>query len=559
MQILPKWTDGFNHYHYCPNKVYGFRQRKWKQLLLLSCTSVFLAAAVLLWVRLDYWRLPEWKLQTNASSMPIESLQTDTTMQHRVGPLVWQNGSVPLDLGFAGFMPIQRSNTNASMFYWFFPAQQPLEDNPPLIIWLQGGPGSSSMIGLFYEMGPVRLNNKLELFTNINSWNLHYAMLFIDNPVGTGYSYVGQNSSKVNQNLATTPLATTPINEELIDRAAQLGATHECSHGHKNSKPSDFTASETPQYSDGYACNQEAVSQDLITFLDGFYSMYPKMRKSKLYITGESYAGKYIPHFAIQIDRVNAQRIQSPSTLIPLKGIAIGNGLTDPVTQIKYHAPQGLALGLVSRSQAEVIQRYANAAVGFICRSEWKQSLEMRNLMFSFFQNSTGGINWYDVRKKDEQNDWSRMESFLQLETTKQSLNVGSLAQFGKDQKAAESLTEDIMKSAAHVVAELLDKKYRVVLYQGQFDFRDGIMGSTDWIESMTWTGSKEFLMAPRTVWRMLTERLLDTLHVVGYVTQYRHLARIELLAAGHLAPMDQGYVVRQMIDTHLIKELDVL
>ena len=73
------------------------------------------------------------------------------------------------------------------MFFWYFPAQNG-DANAPLIIWLQGGPGGSSMFGLFSEMGPWSLDEKLNLIPRPETWNGKYKMLFIDNPVGAGYS-----------------------------------------------------------------------------------------------------------------------------------------------------------------------------------------------------------------------------------------------------------------------------------------------------------------------------------------------------------------------------------
>ena len=68
-------------------------------------------------------------------------------------------------------------------YYVFFPAQNG-NVNAPVILWLQGGPGCSSMDGLFIENGPYHVDENLNLIPNKDTWNQKYHMLFVDNPVG---------------------------------------------------------------------------------------------------------------------------------------------------------------------------------------------------------------------------------------------------------------------------------------------------------------------------------------------------------------------------------------
>ena len=79
------------------------------------------------------------------------------------------------------------------MFFWFFPAQSRASE-APLILWLQGGPGWPTMYGIFKEHGPFLIGwdeftGKPMLLKNIYSWNINHNMLYIDNPVGTGFSF----------------------------------------------------------------------------------------------------------------------------------------------------------------------------------------------------------------------------------------------------------------------------------------------------------------------------------------------------------------------------------
>ena len=73
------------------------------------------------------------------------------------------------------------------MFYWLFRSRRD-PDSDPVVMWLTGGPGCSSETALFYENGPIGLNDDLSLFNNTNSWTDVANVVWVDQPVGTGFS-----------------------------------------------------------------------------------------------------------------------------------------------------------------------------------------------------------------------------------------------------------------------------------------------------------------------------------------------------------------------------------
>lgn len=76
------------------------------------------------------------------------------------------------------------------LFYWYFDSRND-PDNDPLILWINGGPGTSSMMGLFTEMGPCWLNpNTTKAQPNPWSWNNNASVLFLDQPAGAGLSHL---------------------------------------------------------------------------------------------------------------------------------------------------------------------------------------------------------------------------------------------------------------------------------------------------------------------------------------------------------------------------------
>ncbi|KAF4658214.1 hypothetical protein FOL47_008127 [Perkinsus chesapeaki] len=163
------------------------------------------------------------------------------------------------------------------LFFWFFESRSnPSQD--PLILWLDGGPGCSSMGGLFLEIGPCRVNsegNDTEL--NPYSWSAQANLLFVDQPAGAGFS-------------------------------------------------------EGPLVTDG----SFEAADDLYLALQHFLTNHSEYRTNDLYVAGVSYAGHYIPAIAHKIWRENVRGVE-PN--IPLRGIAIGNGWMKAAVQV-LHFPQ---------------------------------------------------------------------------------------------------------------------------------------------------------------------------------------------------------------------------
>ncbi|XP_034698648.1 serine carboxypeptidase-like 31 [Vitis riparia] len=167
---------------------------------------------------------------------------------------------------YAGYVTVNEENGRA-LFYWFYEATtQPNEK--PLVLWLNGGPGCSSVgYGATQEIGPFIVDTDGHgLKFNPYSWNREANMLFLESPVGVGFSYSN----------------TTSDYEKLGD---------------------DFTAN------DNYA------------FLHKWFLKFPSYRKRIFYIAGESYAGKYVPELAEVIYDKN----KDPSLFIDLRGILLGN------------------------------------------------------------------------------------------------------------------------------------------------------------------------------------------------------------------------------------------
>ncbi|CAL5212157.1 unnamed protein product [Lathyrus oleraceus] len=91
-----------------------------------------------------------------------------------------------------GYYSLPRSKA-ARMFYFFFKSRNSTNDDP-VVIWLAGGPGCSSELAIFYENGPFQIANNLSIVWSEYGWDKASNIIFVDQPIGTGFSYTSDDS-----------------------------------------------------------------------------------------------------------------------------------------------------------------------------------------------------------------------------------------------------------------------------------------------------------------------------------------------------------------------------
>ncbi|KAK4507588.1 hypothetical protein PRZ48_001323 [Zasmidium cellare] len=213
---------------------------------------------------------------------------------------------------YSGYVDIAEDK---HLFFWFFEARNQDPATAPLTIWINGGPGDPSMVGLFSENGPCSIDYDGNLQFNEYSWNNASNMLYLDQPVDTGFSYsIPVNGyTSADGYIVTLPDATCP----------DYAPADSC--GTLSSANVSLTANSTP-----------SAAPDFYAALQGFTGAFPEYSSNGIHIATESYGGHYGPYFAAYIQDQNA--LNTPGTAhLDLRGLAVGNGWFDPIIQFQAH------------------------------------------------------------------------------------------------------------------------------------------------------------------------------------------------------------------------------
>lgn len=387
-----------------------------------------------------------------------------------------------VEWGYSGMVDVSSARSNGEgneLFYWLFPPRQ-ASKSPPLILWLQGGPGASGMTGLLYEHGPVMLKGNDLIPRKIGSWNEEFAVLYVDSPVGTGFSVAGDN---------------------------------------------------------GFAKYEDDVVKDLYVMLKQVLVLHPEYAKSDFYITGESYGGHYVPAFA---EYILSQGFTN------LRGIAIGDGFTAPCIQIKHKAMAAYYFGLIDYSTMQKGLEITKQVLDACEREEYSVALDFRSELEELISEESE-INMYDVRTFEGygQNKIDTAK-FLNQSHVMEKLGVGEY-QWITDRRVGKNMKDDCMRSMADKFPGLLEK-VNVLLFQGQFDLKDGVVSNDDWIREIDWKGKEKYLELKRQVWKWNGKP-------VGWFKEVENLAEVIIANAGHMAPMDQPEAALDMITRWIKRE----
>lgn len=405
--------------------------------------------------------------------------------------------SVPIVDGperVAGYFKLN-STKDAHMFYFFFEARENA-DNAPLVMWLQGGPGCSSEFALFYENGPYKINDDLSLDETEFGWDTNHNMLFIDQPIGTGFSY--------------------------------------------------------SEDSNDYPTDEDTVADDLLDFILEFYESRPHLRAAPLYITGESFAGHYIPAAAYRFWKASNLELIDPINLV---GIAMGNPLVDAKIQFDSYGDFAAKNNLIPEAMASSMHWWYNGckwSIDFCEWLNWDSVCSIANdicqyVSFVPVMTLNPGINVYDITKQCDVPgcyDTSLAEQLLNDPKVQEMLGVGKREWVGCNTDTYMDLAGDIARPYDMKLVPLLEDGVKVLVYAGERDLICNYMGNEAWLDVLPWEGAGEWADAVAEDWTAPgAKEPSGTVRTAG-----KKLTFVKVNKAGHMSPMDQPSAVHYMI-----------
>ncbi|KAH2842762.1 Cell death protease [Aspergillus fumigatus] len=412
----------------------------------------------------------------------------------------------PLLKMHAGHIEVDAQN-NGNLFFWHYQNRH-IANRQRTVIWLNGGPGCSSMDGALMEIGPYRLKDNHTLEYNNGSWDEFANLLFVDQPVGTGFSYVNTNS---------------------------------------------------------YIHELDEMSAQFITFLEKWFQLFPEYEGDDIYIAGESYAGQHIPYIAKAIQERNNKIQNDQSIRWNLRGIVIGNGWISPAQQYPSYLTFAYEEGLVTKgsSLAKDLEGYQSVCESKISASPNAINIRdceeiLQQILARTKDTNKQCYNMYDVRLRDTYpscgmnwpTDLVDVKPYLQRPDVVQALNINPEKKSGWEEcSGAVSSTFNAANSlpSVQLLPELLESGIPILLFSGDKDLICNHVGTEQLINNMKWNGGTGFetspgVWAPRHDWTFEGEP-------AGIYQYARNLTYVLFYNASHMVPYDLPRQSRDMLD----------
>lgn len=403
-----------------------------------------------------------------------------------------------------GYVEVRKG---AHLFYWlhYTTANVSAYTERPLVIWLQGGPGvASTGCGVFEQLGPVDIEGKARAW----NWVQHMNVLFIDSPVGTGFSYVEPDGR--------------------------------------------------------YATTNRRIAKDLVALMIGFLRQHKEFRQVPLHIFSESYGGKMAPEFALELYLAR----QRDELQCQLMSVVVGNPWTSPLDSTLSYAPYLLQMGIVDHDGYRNISRVAAQIARLVYDKQWLQVVEKNSDIQEMITTHTGGIFLYNVQRRMHEDDDFRygedpkLRTFM-LSNVTQALNLTHMSEW-MEQNATVfmRLGRDLFKPAVHIgksseplfpqfsecrifaVSRLLNETpLQVGVYSGILDMLCATPGTVNWINNMQWHHKDQYVAAPRLPFRI--DGMLE-----GYEKQGGRFSMFWVFRAGHMVqqenPIAMSHILRK-------------
>ncbi|GBG24814.1 Serine carboxypeptidase-like [Hondaea fermentalgiana] len=366
---------------------------------------------------------------------------------------------------FAGTVATTREH---ELFYWLVQHMKGDPADAPLVIWVNGGPGASSQLANFLFHGPLRVVGDGAGVRRTNkTWAEIANVVYLDQPVGTGFSF----------------------GEPLLETMDQ-------------------------------------VTTEFTRFMQGFYALHPWTKTLPLYLTGESYGGKYLPMFTRAL---LDSGVQVEATLI-------GNPLVAPRNQRTAMHVLPTALGLLDQTQVAQVAALEKKCEESIANDPLASEEACKNIT-AFVEVVSANVHVYDARQFNY--DFAPLEDavvrYLSRPEVHRQLHVSHSTKTPvfemSSARVGRALSLDNVRAYINVYEDLLARGAKMLIYAGEFDTKDGPFGQESWLRTLRFADEKAFWAQSRKIYKLASG------HVGGYYRATANFSFMVVPKAGHYVP----------------------
>ncbi|KMU91028.1 carboxypeptidase KEX1 [Coccidioides immitis H538.4] len=396
----------------------------------------------------------------------------------------------PLLKMHAGHVEVDHKN-NGNLFFWHFQNRH-IANRQRTVIWLNGGPGCSSMDGALMEIGPYRLKDDHTLIYNEGSWDEFANILFVDQPVGTGFSYVNTNS---------------------------------------------------------YIHELDEMASHFVTFLEKWFELFPEYEHDDLYFAGESYAGHtkstlepQRPAYWQRVD-LPVEQYQAYLTYAYKENlIQSGTDAAKRVERAHSECISELDSGGKDRIHAGACEKVLSAVLE-VTRENGK-CINMYDIRLRD-EFPSCGMNWPP--------DLKHITPYLRRDDVISALHVNDDKRTGWREctgAVSSNFNARNSKPSVQLLPEILESGIPITLFSGAKDFICNHIGTEQFIHNMQWSGGMGFELSPG-VWAPRHDWTFEG-EAAGYYQEARNLTYVLFYNASHMVPFDFGRRSRDMLDRFL-------
>ncbi|PWN32962.1 alpha/beta-hydrolase, partial [Meira miltonrushii] len=390
---------------------------------------------------------------------------------------------------WVGHIPIESDVVkNGSLFFWMW-GKDDVNAGDDLIIWINGGPGCSSMFGMVHENGPFKLQEKGSETTKPSdySWTKVSNIVYVDQPAHVGFSQ---------------------------------GRT--------------------------YFTNETQIGKEFASFLDNFYEIFPELKPKRLWITGESYAGIYLSYTLHELQARNQSQLQG--TLI-VDGVITDQSMLEPPVY-PFVVKHQVALNFSAEDVQDVKDEAARCNLtDYVERNlhyppkgplpEFDQSCSPYTMMAARASDRNTIFNVYNVEKPDiwdgDYTDYT--DKFFNNGELQDYINIPrkrwdecNYVFLHDDQSPPPDSIPDKRHS---MLAQVIENSKKFMLISGNLDARVMTNMTALALQNMTWAGSTGFSKAPGTPLYDIDGK------EAGAFVEERGLIFAEIFESGHMVPKD--------------------